>query len=399
MALVPSRRETPIKVSGRRFHIAGSASKTVDHNLLAYAHSIIAQLTTALLKNNGLVLVDVGKEPLSTEAVPGSQSTIFNWTVLEQVGSHLERGGSSRVDTGPLVATVASSKTESQIPESRRDLWEQLKRGGAVLLEFLDTGWSSGAVRRQRQARLGDVLVVLSGSEGVEHLAQLYVQAGKPVIPLDLDLGGSTPGGSGGGARLYGKALSAPREFIRVEDTTQAGVLLTDIRTDGGKRPAGEVVAALLQLVEALAPPTVFYVRLLNPEIEGFAAVERFFRNVVDPTVSVLGYSPFEAGRNATEYAWMNEEIFDVLHHTGTVVVDVTGLRNNCFMELGYALGRTQRVIVTAIKGTQLPFDSKMIPTYHWEDATDNQERQQAFREWWLKHINRPALVRPRRIL
>jgi hypothetical protein len=397
--MVYLRRETPIKVSGRRFHIAGSASKTVDRNLLAFAHSIIAQLTAALLHAGGSVLIDVGKEPLQDESDSNSPSIIFNWTVLEQIGSHLKKGGLPRIDIGPLVATVASSKTESQIPEPRRDLWEQLKRSGAVMLEFLDTGWSSGAVRRQRQARLGDVLVVLSGSEGVEHLAQVYVQAGKPVIPLDLDLGGSTPGGSGGAARLYGKALSAPREFVRVEDTTQAGVLLADLRTEVGKRPPGEVVEALLRLVEALAPPTVFYVRLLNPEVEGFAAVERFFRNVVDPTVSALGYSPFEAGRNESEYAWMNEEIFDVLHHSSIVVVDVTALRNNCFMELGYALGHAQRVIVTAIRGTRLPFDSEMILTHPWDDATDNQERQQAFKEWWLKHINRPPLVRPRRIL
>jgi hypothetical protein len=388
-----------MKVEGRRFHIAGSAHRTVQRELLEYGHAVIAHLADVLLEAGGSVTVGIGKEPRAIEDDLSSRSTIFDWTVLERVGAYLLRGGPVRTTHGPLVATVASSKTESQIPDDRRDLWEQLKGAGAVLLEFLDAGWSSGAVRRQRQARLGDVLIILSGGEGVEQLAQLHVQAGNPVIPLDLDLGASSEDGSGGAARLHKKALAAPAEFVRVMDPTRAGVLLSDLRTDGGRRPVGEVVSALIRLVEALAPPTVCYVRLLNPKLDGFNAVERFFRHVVDPTVKDLGYAPFEIGRHPTDYAWMNEEIFDRLHYSGAVVVDVTGLRNNCFMELGYALGRGLRVIVTAMKDTDPPFDSQMVPHHFWEDATDDAARQQAFKEFWAKHIDRPPLVQPRSTL
>ena len=388
-----------MKVEGRRFHIAGSAHRTTVRELLEYGHSLIAELTDALLRAGGSVTVGVGKEPRATEHDPSSPSIVFDWTVLERVGTYLRRGGAPRTAQGPLLATVASSKTESQIPDDRRDLWEQLKEAGAVSLEFLDAGWSSGAVRRQRQARLGDVLVILSGGEGVEQLAELYVQADKPVIPLDLDLGASTQDGSGGAARLHKKALAAPAEFVRVMNPSRAAVLLSDLRTDASRRPSDDVVMAIMQLVEALVPPTVFYVRLLNPMVDAFDAVERFFRHVVDPAVKDLGYAPFETGQDPTEYAWMNEEIFDRLHYSSAAVVDVTGLRNNCFLELGYALGRGSRVILTAMKGTHPPFDSEMVKHHFWEDTADDLERGRAFVQFWAKHIDRPPLVRARSIL
>lgn len=343
--------------------------------------------------------VGVGKEPHGIGDDHSAPSVIFDWTVLERVDAHLQKGGSPHTPQGALVATVASSKTESQIPESRRDLWERLKRAGAVAVEYLDAGWSSGAVRRQRQARLADVLIILSGGEGVEQLAELYVQAGKPVIPLDLELGASTGDGSGGAARLHKKALAAPAEFVRLTEPWRAGVLLSDLRTENGGRPVADVVSAVMQVIENLSPPVVFYVRLLNPTIDGFEPAERFFRDVVDAVVEDLGYTPFETGRDPTEYAWMNEEIFDRLHHSGVVVADMTGLRNNCFMELGYALGRGLRVVVTTMRGSRPPFDSQMIPHHFWDDTGDNTARQQAFKEFWAKYVNRPPLVRSRSVL
>lgn len=390
-----------MRVAGRRFHIAGSAHKSTSRILLEYAHAVIAGLTDALLAAGGSVSVGVGKEPREVGGDPSSSpSLIFDWTVLERVGAHLEERGSLGTAQAPLVATVASSKTESQIPDDRRALWKQLKNMGAVAMEFLDAGWSSGAMRRQRQARLADVLIILSGGEGVEQLAELYVQAGKPVIPLDLDVGAITDDGSGGAARLYQRALAAPAEFVRLLEPWRAGVLLSDLRMESGRRPVADVVSAVIRLVQNLAPPTVFYVRLLNPQIDDFDAVERFFRHVVDPAIKDLGYAPFETGRVRTEYAWMNEEIFDSLHYSGAVVADVTGLRNNCFVELGYALGRGLRIVVTAMNGTRLPFDSQMLPHHFWSDTgADDTVRQAAFKEFWARQIDRPPLVRPRSVV
>ena len=235
--------------------------------------------------------------------------------------------------------------------------------------------------------------------KGSNTLPELYAATQKPVIALDLDLGASTGDGSGGARRLAEQSRSDPAAFVRLSDPAGAGSLLGDLTTQEGTRPIEEVAAAVIRLTEALTPPTAFYVRLLNPEVSGFATVERFFRNVVGPIVTEFGYEPIEMGRGLNPYAWMNQAIFDSLHHSAVVVVDLTGLRLNCFMELGYALGHAQRVIVTARNGTQPPFDAAMLETHSWNPRLRDEQRIERFRDHWERNIDRPPLVWPREVV
>jgi hypothetical protein len=59
-------------------------------------------------------------------------------------------------------------------------------------------------------------------------------------------------------------------------------------------------------------------------------------------------------------------EIFNVLDRASLVVADLTGMRTNCLMELGYALGRRRRFVISAHEGTHLGFDHDKLPTYFW---------------------------------
>src|SRR6266568_3841309 len=181
-----------MRLEGRRFHVAGSASRQASPEMLRYGHELIGELVGALLYAGGSLVVGVGKGPLLVDSDPSSPSIIFDWTVLERVWAHLRQGGAAAGLQRPVVATVASSKTEDQIPVSRMAMWRDLRRAGAVRLEHLSTGWTSGAERRSRQAQWGDVLIALSGGQGVEQLAEVYAQAGKPIISFDLQLGASS---------------------------------------------------------------------------------------------------------------------------------------------------------------------------------------------------------------
>jgi hypothetical protein len=169
--------------------------------------------------------------------------------------------------------------------------------------------------------------------------------------------------------------------------------VLSLLATRTGKQDVFEIVANFDALVSALDRPIAFYVRLLNPNVTDFPDVERFFRQVVDPTVGGLGYRRVEMGTDASRHGFMNVEIFDTLHHANMVVVDVTGQRPNCFIELGYALGRGARVIVTAKHGTSLPFDQQAIPCFFWTPGTPTSELERDFAAFIGKHLNRPALV------
>jgi hypothetical protein len=100
-------------------------------------------------------------------------------------------------------------------------------------------------------------------------------------------------------------------------------------------------------------------------------------------------------GIGDNEFAWMNKAIFDSLHHSSVALVDLTGLRPNCFMELGYALGNKQRVILTARDGTNFPFDAFALEALMWRDGEEVAVQREKLRHHWQRNINMPTLVRP----
>ena len=131
-----------------------------------------------------------------------------------------------------------------------------------------------------------------------------------------------------------------------MEEGESASELLERTRTRDCETESDKVVSSFVTFLRKLSAPRAFYVRLLNPDIDENASVERFFRSTVDTLVKELGYGTCANGNRENEFAWMNKAIFDSLHHASSVVlVDLTAQRPNCFMELGYALGNIQRVL------------------------------------------------------
>jgi hypothetical protein len=385
-----------MKPNGRTFLIAGSADAQTPEADLLYSHALVRELTLTLATAGARFVLSFGKEPFLDGRNDGP-SIIFDWTVAESIQPALADGRAQPSGpSGKLISTIATEKTFSQIPQHRRELYDGLRSAGAISMEFLDPGWGSGAIRRERQAQLADVFIAISGGEGVEHLAQQFASLGKQVLPLDLELGASCRDGSGGAPKLFREALKQPNLFFEVRSGESGPELLDRCAARACAVSATEVVGALLRLVDALVPPKVFYVRLLNKDLPEYAPIEQFFRDVVDHVVTELGFEVLQMGIGINEFAWMNQAIFDSLHHSHVAVVDLTGLRNNCFMELGYALGRPQRVILTAQKGTVLPFDSFALEAFLWNPATTVDDLRKEFREHWARNINMPPLVRPR---
>lgn len=246
-----------MQIQGQRVHIAGSASQYTSPALLQYAHELIFELVKRLAAEGATFIVGVGKEPFSDPDIPPSLPIIFDWTVLAAIRESLETGTTEASSLGGrIVATAVTSKIDTQIPEARRELWEFLHEAEAIDVEFLSSGWSSGALRRQRMSRKGDILIAIGGGEGVEHLAEdEYLANAKPVIPLDLKIGSSCDDGSGGASRLAGEALAAPHRFVRISDTTLAGSLLSRLTTRQGQKTVGEVIQAVIRLIQAIESP------------------------------------------------------------------------------------------------------------------------------------------------
>lgn len=385
-----------MNLRGRRIHIVGSADPTADEKKLKYVHSLVSELTRALAAEGANFVIPFGKEPLLQDRTDGP-SIIFDWTVAEAVSRAKSAGiATASGPNGTLLATLATSKTDSHIPPERRATYDQLREANSISLEFLEPGWSAGAVIRSRLAQLGDVLIAISGGQGVEQLAIEYSSKGKPVIPLDINVGASARDGSGGAPRLFDRARTKPTDFFSVSATASASDLLDRTQTKNGEADVDKVVAAILNLLHALVSPRVFYVRLLNDALPEYPSVEEFFRKTADPLIRELGYEPLQMGIGKNEFVWMNQAIFDSLHHSSVALVDLTALRPNCFMELGYALGNKQRVIVSARDDTRIAFDAFALEAFQWKESEDLGKRLDRFRTHWERNINMPTLVRPK---
>lgn len=386
-----------MRLAGRRIHIVGSAAPDADEAKLAYAHELVTSLVRSLVREGATFLLQFHRQPFLKDRIDGPAIT-FDWTVAEAIAEAIRNGAvPSTTSTRRLIATYATAKTDSQIPPQCRDLYDFLRNSNAVEMEFIEPGWSSGAYRRDRLAQIGDIMIGLSGGEGVEHQAVIYAAKGKPIIPVDLQLGASQHDGSGGAARLFDKALHEPIDFFRVIDGESASELLDRIRTRDATTPVTVVVEHMNRLLGALRPPEVFYVRLLNSALPEFASVEQFFRQTLDPFIESLGYSHFEMGKDKHEFAWMNEAIFGKLHHSSIVLADLTGLRPNCFMELGYAFGNRQSVIVTARDDTKISFDAASLDAFFWSQTDTPAESQAKLQKHWDLNVNRPHLVKVRK--
>ncbi|HZU12181.1 MAG TPA: hypothetical protein VFB58_05015 [Chloroflexota bacterium] len=385
-------------VRNARIHIAGSAAATtVSADRLRYAHSLIAALVDRLARDGAAFVVTPDREPRMDPDDETSPAVVFDWTILEAIGTLLQEGHvPARTVLGKLATAVVTEKTDSHIPPDRRALWEYLAGQGALRLEYTEPGWTFGGIRRQRAVREGTLFIPISGGQGVDHYAQEYLATGKPVIPLDIELGSSTDGPHGRAVAIAKRGLAEPSRFVELEDPATGAELLAGLATRNGDTPAARVVDGVVDLIRAMKPPRVFYVRLLNNKLPEYPAVERYFRTVVDPVVEKLGYCGVEMGHEGPTSAWMNAEIFERLHHAQVVLVDLTGLRNNCFMEMGYAFGHQQPVLIVAQEGTHLPFDSTAIDSHMWSPTDPDDERARALEKYWRRTIDRPALVKSR---
>ncbi|HHQ4756839.1 TPA: hypothetical protein ACSP2Z_001645 [Aeromonas hydrophila] len=374
---------------GRRIHISGSVVNDLQFAPTAdveAARELIAMLVRELVKRGANFVIPVDAEPTrKADGLP----ICFDWLVWKTVKDNLIYRPQNT--PGPFVVAVQHHKTEEQIPDDYLDLWDELRASQLVKIESA-AYWNMNSKRMEAQARFGDVLITLGGDEGVLYLANLYHDAGKPIVPLNLPLCAETKGAR----RLYafGLASSQTRRLFQIADNGDAHDWINRISFPR-RQATSDRVAALIDLLESLERPKAFAVRLLNPEHEDYVSVQDFFDVVAKPVLEdELGYRLIVIdGRQTYDHPRIDQEIFAKLHRSNVVIADITGTRPNCFLELGYALGRGLPTIVTAREGASLPFDIATFAGHHWKTTGSADERRRAFREHWNAIRNRPTLV------
>lgn len=373
---------------GRRIHFAGSIS---DDPAIATpvevqrARDFVKALVLDLLSKGANFVIPVDAEKYRADGQP----ICFDWLVWETIHTNLVRRPPDA--PGRLAIAVKHHKNESQIPEASRPVWDAMRRSSHVEIRSA-AHWNMASKRMEVQAQHGDIMVAVGGSEGVCFLANLYHQAGKPVVPLSFNLGPATTGA----LRLFEFGISGnnAQRLFQTEGSATPESWINRIEMYAGKPPA-DSLRDVIGLLEDLVPPKAFVVRLLNPDHSDYSDVQAYFDTVVQPVMEAeLGYRLVVVDGNQTyEYARIDEEIFQKLHHSSVVLVDITGLRPNCFIELGYALGRSLPTMLMAKQGTEHPFDIASLSGLHWKTTGTVLERRDVFRVHWDAIKNRPPLV------
>ena len=270
-------------------------------------------------------------------------------------------------------------------------IWRSMRTSDLVKIENA-AHWNMNSKRMEAQAHHGDILITIGGGEGVLFLANLYHDAGKPVIPLNFKL----CAGNTGAQRLteFGLSGNNAQRLFQTESNTTPHSWLNRIEIYRDK-DNNDSARDILGLLEDLVPPRAFVVRLLNPNHIDYKDVQDFFDTVVQPVMEEeLGYKlAVIDGNQAYEHARIDQEIFTKLHRSQVVLTDITGLRPNCFLELGYALGRGLPTMVMAKSGTEHPFDIGTFSGHHWHTTGTAEDRRRKFRTHWNAIKNRPPLV------
>ena len=175
---------------GRRIHISGSISDdaaVASRSEVEQTREFITMLAKDLVGKGATFVIPVDAEKMrSTDGLP----VCFDWLIWETIEKSLSQRPDSAPD--PLVIAVQHHKNEEQVPDQYKALWDNLRSTDRVKIENA-SHWNMASKRMEAQAKWGDILIAIGGSEGVLFLANLYHDAGKPVIPLNPNSVVKTP--------------------------------------------------------------------------------------------------------------------------------------------------------------------------------------------------------------
>jgi hypothetical protein len=202
------------------------------------------------------------------------------------------------------------------------------------------------------QIELSGAAVFVAGGEGTFWAKNWAFYARKPILGI--------PRFGGAGETIYYQEVARLREISPAagEEYETLNQLSTNISVY-----AKEVVDLAVRVV---TPRSVFTIM----------SFKREFRDVFASYRDVCSRFKFEAERTdeSTSLERIIPRVESGLRRSAFAIADVTELSPNVFYEVGFARALGKDVILTARKGTQLPFDLGDVPTIFWEDQTDLRE-------------------------
>lgn len=200
--------------------------------------------------------------------------------------------------------------------------------------------------------RESDAIVVMGGGAGTHRVTHLSRLAGKPILPITA---------------FGGAAKEAFETELQRFDSVYKGrvarddyTVLDTVMPDDFDWLAQSVVALVSRLVSG---NKVFVVMTFRDDsMDTYGVIER--------ACKAYNLEPDRTDKSATTER-IFERIVEGIERAAFVVADVTYESVNVYYELGYAEALGKDVIVVAKDGTNLPFDTKDIPTHFFSNYTN----------------------------
>lgn len=234
--------------------IAGSASADCDGERIERALRFVRNVTTAILDSGNAVSVLATYEPTRTEN--GVEVPIaFDWEVLRTVDRYVQNrpGG----DAGRVLvraATGADSETK-RFNCQQRQLIRRLQDKGALEFHYIPEAVYSGGDYRNCLVNMSDGMIAIGGGKGTYIAGKMMLDAGKPVMPMDIPIGASHKDGEGA-LKLLAEMKADSKLFLpRRHEIVKTG--LSTLSLEGECPPVERIaneVAAILKSELETAP-------------------------------------------------------------------------------------------------------------------------------------------------
>ncbi len=232
--------------------ISGSAGLSCPPEKLDTASTFVRSFTMEVLSRGGGVVVLAGDEA-SVKDERGAPR-IFDWVALREVERYV-RGTTESPRTYARIV-MSDKAAESKIDNANLRLLRDLEQRNVVELYHIRREVFTGGEYRSMMIEHSDAMLAIGGGKGTYTAGTNMTELGKPVLPLDLQLGSAADDGEGAVALQREMATEPDRFFPSTYRDAKNKVGL--LALDRGINDAGTVahVSAEMLTRELEATPT-----------------------------------------------------------------------------------------------------------------------------------------------
>ena len=170
---------------------------------------------------------------------------IFDWVIMRSIESY---AGTSISPTRTFAHVVMSDDAwERKMADRHRRTFTNLQQRGVLEVEYIRRELYTGGEYRHSEREIADALVALGGGKGTYTVGNDMLDRGKPVLPLDLEIGAFSGDGEGA-LQLHRELLMDPQSYF---PNTHRG-LMNRVETLSLSQSDHDVATVAQRVVEVL---------------------------------------------------------------------------------------------------------------------------------------------------